>query len=80
MTFTRKHREPAQAGLSAARQEAPDFEALFQQHWTRLCWVLFRLVGDWPEAEDLALDAFDRLYRRPQPGGLALPRGHQPGL
>jgi len=42
-----------------------DFEALFQSHWTRVCAVTYRLVGDWAEAEDLALEAFLQLYRRP---------------
>ncbi|HSO28163.1 MAG TPA: sigma-70 family RNA polymerase sigma factor [Anaerolineales bacterium] len=41
------------------------FESLFQAHWTRLCQALYRLVGDWDEAEDLVLDAFVRLYRQP---------------
>lgn len=38
------------------------FEALFQEHWPRLYGVLFRLVGDHDEAEDLALETFWRLY------------------
>lgn len=42
-----------------------DLDALFQQHWTSLCRVLFRMVGDSAEAEDLALDAFVQLYQRP---------------
>jgi RNA polymerase sigma-70 factor (ECF subfamily) len=60
MTFSKK-----QSTTAYAESETPDFEALFQQHWTRLCAVLYRLVGDWAEAEDLALEAFVRLYRRP---------------
>jgi RNA polymerase sigma-70 factor (ECF subfamily) len=46
-------------------QPADAFEALFDQHWNRVCGVLFRLTGDPAEAEDLALEAFWRLYRRP---------------
>ncbi len=42
-----------------------DFEALFHHYWERVCSVLLRLVGDPAEAEDLALDVFWRLYRRP---------------
>ena len=42
-------------------------EDLFQQHWTRLCQVLYRLLGDWDEAQDLALEAFYQLYRKPPP-------------
>ena len=48
-----------------ANREATDFEVLFQEHWNRLCGVLFRLVGDWDEAQDLALDTYEQLYRRP---------------
>jgi len=43
------------------------FEAAFREHWTRVYAVLYRLVGDPAEAEDLALDAFLRLYHRPPP-------------
>jgi RNA polymerase sigma-70 factor (ECF subfamily) len=62
MTFSRKR---VHAVPSSERQVAADFEALFQEHWARLCGLLFRLVGDRAEAEDLALDAFYQLYRRP---------------
>jgi RNA polymerase sigma-70 factor (ECF subfamily) len=41
------------------------FEAAFREHWPRVYRVLFRLTGDRAEAEDLALDAFLQLYRRP---------------
>ena len=44
------------------------FEALFREHWTHVYGLLRRLVGDPAEAEDLALEAFVRLYQRhPQP-------------
>jgi RNA polymerase sigma-70 factor (ECF subfamily) len=62
MTMTLSRR---QSRTNLAEQDAPEFEALFQQHWERLCSVLYRLVGDWAEAEDLALEAFVQLYRRP---------------
>ena len=72
MTFSRKDskatqpQEHSRAALrEAPTQDAAEFEALFQQHWSRLCNMLFRVVGDWHEAEDLALDAFWRLYRQP---------------
>ncbi|MCJ7660588.1 MAG: sigma-70 family RNA polymerase sigma factor [Anaerolineales bacterium] len=48
-----------------ASREAIDFEVLFQEHWNRVCGNLFRLVVDWDEAQDLALDTFEQLYRRP---------------
>jgi RNA polymerase sigma-70 factor (ECF subfamily) len=51
----------------SARREADtaELDELFQQHWERLCGALYRLVGDPAEAEDLALETFVRLYRRP---------------
>ena len=60
MTLSRKqsHFAPAQSREAA-------FEALFEQHWERLCRVLFNLLGDWSEAQDLALETFVQLYQRP---------------
>jgi RNA polymerase sigma-70 factor (ECF subfamily) len=49
----------------AGQDAAVAFEAIFHEHWTRVYAVLFRLVGDRAEAEDLALEVFWRLYRRP---------------
>ena len=49
------------------------FEAIFQEQWPRVYGVLFRLVGDRAEAEDLALEAFWRLYRRAPRQGDNLP-------
>lgn len=40
-----------------------DFEATFMEHWAQVYRLLRRLVGDPAEAEDLALEAFLRLYR-----------------
>jgi len=41
------------------------FEALFEQQWAPLCRTLYRLLGDWDEAEDLALESFFQFYRQP---------------
>lgn len=41
-----------------------DFEILFGQYWAHVYRVLKRLVVDPAEAEDLALEAFMRLYQR----------------
>jgi RNA polymerase sigma-70 factor (ECF subfamily) len=64
MTLSNRRRKAVQA-----KSKAPDFEsayeALFQGHWERLCAVLFRIVGDPDEAQDLALEAFVQLYQRP---------------
>jgi RNA polymerase sigma-70 factor (ECF subfamily) len=48
-----------------AAQAGAAFDALFEEHWPRVYAVLYRLVGDRAEAEDLALEAFWKLYRRP---------------
>jgi RNA polymerase sigma-70 factor (ECF subfamily) len=42
-----------------------DFDGLFQAHWSRVYGVIYRLVGDHAEAEDLALEVFLRLHQRP---------------
>jgi RNA polymerase sigma-70 factor (ECF subfamily) len=56
-----KTADPAQDESRSA-----EFEALFMEHWARVYRLLRRLVGDPAEAEDLALETFLRLYRRPQ--------------
>jgi RNA polymerase sigma-70 factor (ECF subfamily) len=39
------------------------FEDLFAEHWPHIYRLLYRLVGDPAEAEDLALEAFVRLHQ-----------------
>ena len=41
------------------------FEKTFQQHWPWVCQTLYRLVEDWDEAEDLALQVFTKLHKNP---------------
>lgn len=41
-----------------------EFESLFHQYWPKVYSVLFGMVGERAEAEDLALEAFWRLYRQ----------------
>jgi RNA polymerase sigma factor (sigma-70 family) len=60
MTWTK-----TQYDAAPSVQETAAFEALFQQHWLHICQALFRLTGDWHEAEDLAMEAFVRLYEQP---------------
>jgi len=48
-----------------AEQAEAQFEQTFFEHWPRVYGVLFRLVGDRAEAEDLALETFWQLWRRP---------------
>ena len=54
--------------LSAARSSArPDeitFESIFLEHYAQVYGVLFRLVGDRAEAEDLTVETFWRLWER----------------
>jgi RNA polymerase sigma-70 factor (ECF subfamily) len=47
---------------STARGDTAAFETLFQRHYDRVYGILFRLVGERGEAEDLAQEAFLRLH------------------
>ena len=58
VTFDKLHSQAAQANSVA------NFETLFQEHWPRVYGVIFRIVGDRGEAEDLALEAFLKLHRK----------------
>jgi RNA polymerase sigma-70 factor (ECF subfamily) len=59
MTVTSKNINYASPGTSQ------DFEIIFVEQWSRVYSVIFRLVGDKAEAEDLALETFWKLYRNP---------------
>lgn len=66
MTLSQKRSSLTATEQPATGQySATGFEALFQEHWERLCRVLYHLTYDWAEAEDLALEAFLQLYQRP---------------
>ncbi len=43
----------------------PDIDALIDQHWKRICWVIYKLVGDWDEVQDIALETFLQLHQNP---------------
>lgn len=45
-----------------ARGDTTAFETLFQRHYDRVYGILFRLVGERGEAEDLAQEVFLRLH------------------
>lgn len=47
-----------------AHGDTSAFDALFHRHYDRVYGVLFRLVGERAEAEDLAQEAFLKLYKR----------------
>ncbi len=52
----------SRAGLR--RSEDESFAALFHQHYDRVYGVLYRLVGNRQEAEDLTQEVFWRLHRQ----------------
>jgi len=50
---------------SLSAESEAQFQAIFEQHWDRLHRLLFLMLGDWDEAEDLALEVFVQLHQRP---------------
>jgi RNA polymerase sigma-70 factor (ECF subfamily) len=63
-----KHLKTEIGKTARAESGSLGFEALFLEHWDSVYRILRRLVGDPAEAEDLALEAFLRLYRHNQKG------------
>jgi RNA polymerase sigma-70 factor, ECF subfamily len=61
-----KHLKTEINEAARAQSDSMGFEALFLEHWASVYRLLRRLVGDPAEAEDLALEAFLRLYRHNQ--------------
>ncbi len=49
--------------VTASGANLGDFDGFFQAYWPRILGMLDRLVSDADEAEDLALEAFLRLYQ-----------------
>jgi RNA polymerase sigma-70 factor (ECF subfamily) len=68
MTLSRKTN-----GLPWSQPDAADFDRFFFDYWERVVIRLAYILGDWDEAEDLALETFIRLYRRPPKDGANLP-------
>ena len=52
-----------------APQGAFDFDAFFHAHYERIARAVARIVGDPARAEDLAVEAFIKLWRNPQVHG-----------
>jgi len=50
---------------SSGHWEEAEFRAVFLEHYSRILAILIRLVGDRSCAEEMANDAFWRLYRQP---------------
>jgi RNA polymerase sigma-70 factor, ECF subfamily len=57
--------KPNAQAQDAAGQAEAEFESVFLQNYNRIYGVLFRLVGDRAEAEDLALETFWKYWQRP---------------
>jgi RNA polymerase sigma-70 factor (ECF subfamily) len=57
--------EPVRVVHPPTHREMAAFEAVFFQHYTHIYALLFRLVGDRAEAEDLTLEAFWKLWQQP---------------
>lgn len=67
MSLTQK-RDRTQSDRISVFDEA-DFESIFIEQWSRICHLLYRLLGDWADAEDIALETLTRLYQRPPKEG-----------
>ena len=50
--------------------EAAAFEELFRSNYRRLARLLFRITRDFARAEEMASEAFWRLYCNPSTGGV----------
>ncbi len=59
-----KKRESKLLEISQAESDSQEFESLFSEYWAYVYRILYRLVGDPAEAEDLALETFLCLYQR----------------
>jgi RNA polymerase sigma-70 factor (ECF subfamily) len=64
MTITTSNTAQEQRVADAPSQDE-DLEAAFAAYWGHVCAAVYRLVGDWDEAQDLALEVFYRLHRHP---------------
>jgi RNA polymerase sigma-70 factor, ECF subfamily len=65
MVISSTHTTAQGTSVSTDPDAAPGFEETFDAYWPRVCRTLYRLTGDWDEAEDLALEVFYRLHERP---------------
>jgi RNA polymerase sigma-70 factor (ECF subfamily) len=62
MEMTFPHRKKR---LEQYKQSSSDFDEIFQENWEIVCKVLYRLVGDWEESQDLAIQTFLKLHQHP---------------
>lgn len=61
------------------RGDIASFETLFYRHYDRVYGILFRLLGNRVEAEDVTQEVFLKLYRQPLRKGLAGRQEHNVG-
>jgi len=54
-----------QKTVLASGEPQDALEAAVDANWEWVCSTLYRIVGSWDEAQDLALEVFCRLHRRP---------------
>ena len=64
--------KPTKVENSEIVSDSSDFDTIFNSHWERVYGVIYRIVGDPSEAEDLALESFLRLHQRPPRQGTNL--------
>jgi RNA polymerase sigma-70 factor (ECF subfamily) len=65
MSDFRWTRRIQRVAMPVASEGGDALEATFEEHWSAICRTLYALLGDWDEAQDLALEAFWRLHSRP---------------
>ncbi len=58
-------REQALAGSFGREEEAGSFEELFRLHYARIARLIYRVVGNQGQAEELAAEVFWKLHRKP---------------
>lgn len=76
MIYSMKKHGTAVTDSAQSDSRLQGFQALFEEHWPHVYRAVCRLVGDPDEAQDLALEAFIRLYQRYQlPGSDFNPGG-----
>jgi RNA polymerase sigma-70 factor, ECF subfamily len=67
MTTTWKQTARDEVVAASSDQDLDEdlLQATLVQYWAKVCRTLYNLVGDWDEAEDLALEVFYRLHKHP---------------
>ena len=63
MMYLMKNRQAKAYESTQAESYSSEFESLFKAYWQPVYRLLYRLVGDPAEAEDLALETFFRLHQ-----------------